>query len=368
MRSLLPRSLRGRIYLLVGLAFLPAVAILVYSYGQVRSLAAQIQEQEVQKMADVVAADYQRLVDETGSLLRGLARIEEIREGRNPACHRLLTSVLEANPRYTSLAVVDHDGYRLCGALDVEAPLYLGDRGYVIRAAGTGGFAMGSYQVGRITGRSTVGFAFPLYDEEGARRGVIVAALDLDQLSEYAPAAQLTGNTTLTLADRNGNVLLRIPGHDAWVGEAVPAAFPLGTDGVGGSALVQGIDLDGASRTFAVRALQGEGESPEGFIALGVDPAVIGEVEAIYGLNFLLLSLGLGVILILAWALGHYSILKPVEAIVAAEDALKEGDLQARIHMDRAPDELRRISRAFDEMAGRVQERESPGFTRGATE
>lgn len=360
MSAFLPRSLRGRIFLLIALAFLPAVLILAYSYAQVRSLTAERQEQEVLRMAEVVAADYQRLVDETGSLLRGLARVDEIREGRNPACDRLLTSVLEANPRYTSLAVIDPDGYRLCGALEAEAPLFLGDRSYVIRATGTSSFAVGNYQVGRITGRSTVGFAYPLTDTEGARRGILAAALDLEQLSEYAPAAQLGAETTLTLTDREGTVLLRLPDDVSWIGEAVPEDFPLGLDEAEQATLVRGTDLDGAARTFAVRALEGEGESPEGYLALGVDPEAVGEVEAIFGLTFLLLALGAGAVVVLAWLLGHYSVIRPVAAIVSAEDALKKGDLEARVRLEGGPEELRRIARAFDEMAERVQERERP--------
>lgn len=362
MDALLPSTLRGRVLFLIVLAFLPAVSILAYSYGELRELAERSEQQDALRMAEVVAADYQRLVDETRILLESLAGLDEIRNVDRDRCHRTLTQVLEANPRYTSLAVIDADGYRLCGALQVENPLYLGDRSYVMRATGTKRFAVGDYQIGRITGTPTVGLALPFLDEDGNVTGTLATSLDLEQLREHASSRQLPPGATLTLVDRSGMVLVREPGPREAVGTEIPEAFPTGAADTVVDSLMTGTDLDGSARTFAVRPLQGEGESPEGILALGIDPDQAGAVRQIFVRQLFALGAGALLVLVLAWVLGHRWIVRPVDAIVAAEDELRKGNLGSRVTLGGGPRELTRIARAFNEMASEIQTRsEGPG-------
>lgn len=357
MSFLLPHSLRGRLLLLVILAFLPAVALFAYANIQLRALMLDAREREVARAAEVSAADYRRLVDETRALLFALSQIDEVRMHQNPACDRLLSRVLEGSPRLTALAVVAMDGYRVCGAQSLESPLYLGDRSYVVRAMGTKRFAMGDYQIGRITGKPTVGVALPVLGDDGEIESILGTTLDLNFLAEHATSAELPEGSTYTVVDRSGTVLVRYPEREL-MGEKPDEQFPRVTEATETPAVVEGNDLDGVHRHFAVTPLLGEGSEPEGYLAVGLSEAATStEVDNIFRTHIGLLGFAAILLLLIAWGYGHSSILKQTSAILDAERRFAAGDLSARTSLTYGDDELGRIARTFDEMAQRIQDR-----------
>jgi HAMP domain-containing protein len=358
MASLPPHSLRGRLLLLVVLAFIPAVGLFIYANLQLRRVMVEAGEEELLRSAEVISADYRRLIDETRALLFALSGIEEVRDYRNPDCDRLLARVLEGTPRQTALAVIALDGYRVCGAQSLDAPLYLGDRSYVMRAMGTKRFAVGDYQVGRITGKPTVGLAYPVLDEQGDIVCVLATTLDLNRLAEHASGAELPEGSTFTLLDRAGRVLVRFPEAER-VGEVpgpdFPPVRPLSVE----PTVVEGVDLDGADRNFAITPLLGEGSEPEGYLAVGLsEGSAAANVNRMFRTDLGLLGFSAILLFLIAWGYGHSSILRQTSAIIEAERRFAGGDLSARTGLEYGDDELGGIARAFDEMASRIQARQ----------
>ena len=360
MSGFVPRTVRGRVVFLICVAFLPSIAVSWYAYGEVKSLAVEATEQELLRAADVTASDFEGMVDEGRAMLFALAQNEEVGRYERPACDLLLGRVLAASPRYTALAVIDPDGYRVCGAVSLENPLYLGDRSYVIRATGSRRFAVGDYQVGRITGKPTVGLAYPVYDDEDGLVSVLATTLDLTLLAENASEAQLPADATYTLSDLSGNVLVRYPPDTAWVGSKLPATFPAAVDpDPSMTEIATGEDLDGLARLFAVAPLRRPGGRAVGYLAVGVpEAAAAAPLARILGTELSLLAFSLALLVLAAWAMGHYSILARTDAIVEAERRLAEGDLSARTGVEYGDDELGRLARTFDEMAAKLEERD----------
>jgi hypothetical protein len=102
------------------------------------------------------------------------------------------------------------DGYVVASGLPTTNRIYLGDRDYFKLARDTQKFAMGAYQVGRITGKATLNLAYPIKDRlTDQLRGVIYAALDLNWLNQHAARAELPDGSTLTVVDRHGTILVR---------------------------------------------------------------------------------------------------------------------------------------------------------------
>jgi len=99
-----------------------------------------------------------------------LAEFPEIRDGAPGQCNRRLASVLNHTPQYTTLTLIGMDGYLACGSLTVDGGLYLGDRTYFTRANATSRFSVGDFAVGRITGKPTLGVAYPILEEAGELR------------------------------------------------------------------------------------------------------------------------------------------------------------------------------------------------------
>lgn len=360
MSGLFPRTVRGRVVLLVVLAFLPSIVLTWYAYSEIRTLAFEAVDQELIRIADATAADFERMVDEGRAMLFSLAQIEDVARYRRPECDQLLGRMLAASPRYTALAVIDPEGYRACGAISLENPLYLGDRSYVLRAEGTRGFAVGDYQVGRITGKATVGLAYPIYDEDDNLLSVLGTTLDLALLGENASDAQLPPGATYTLSDLSGNVLVRYPQAADWIGEPLPESFPAASlEQPREGAIAEGQDLDGVRRRFAVTPLVRPEGQPAGYLSVGIPAAAAtARLNQIVGNQLSLLGLSAALLLLAAWALGHFSILNRATAIIEAERRIAGGDLTARTGVEYDEDELGELARGFDAMAERLEERE----------
>ena len=66
-----------------------------------------------------------------------------------------------------------------------------------------------------------------------------------------------------------------------------------------------------------------------------------------------------GLVLVLGWIGSRYLVLRPIQALVNFTARLGAGDHSARTGLPRARDELRQLTRAFDQMAEALQQREA---------
>src|SRR5882724_8465447 len=215
-------SLRARLLLLVLLAVIPAWGLTLYTNLEERQLRkAQVQEQAM-RLSRLVSADHERLIEDARRLLVSLARLPAVRDPNRAACNALFADLITQHSSYTNLGIVDADGNVFCSAFPMTGQIYVGDRVYFRRALETRDFAIGEYQVGRITGKASVNFGYPLLDDAGLVRAVVVAALDLAWLNELASQAGLPSGSMLTVIDRNGRILSRYPDDGKWVGKLMP--------------------------------------------------------------------------------------------------------------------------------------------------
>ena len=143
-----------------------------------------------------------------------------MRRPDSATCSALLAELLAGYPHHANLGAISTDGELTCSALPTSGRIYLGDRAYFKRALATRDFAAGDYQVGRITGKSTLNFGYPVLDDGGKVSGVVYAALDLAWVNRMASEAKLSQGSTLALLDAQGTVLARYPDADTWVGKS----------------------------------------------------------------------------------------------------------------------------------------------------
>lgn len=313
----MPEALRAhlqtRLFVLVLLAFLPALFLFVYSGRQTQALQRRIVDEQLSRSAAVASVEYDRLLAEAESLLGVLARVPAIRDGTSGECDRLLREALRVTPQYTTLSRIGLDGYLQCGSLTPEQGLFLGDRAYFTLATTLGQFATGDYALGRITGKPGVGVALPI-TQEGETRGVLAASIDLTRLATNALSAELAEGMSLTVLDRNGQVLVRQPIRpdpviEDSIGTMRGEDFPGMPEGQG-ITLADGVDLDGLPRRFAVAALGGSGEG-RGYVVIGADRnALTSELESITRSQRWVLLVAAVLLAVLAWIWGHYFLVR----------------------------------------------------------
>ncbi|HSG09710.1 MAG TPA: cache domain-containing protein [Longimicrobiales bacterium] len=305
-----------RLLALVMVAFLPAVVLFGLANSNLRQHEREQQEDQLVQIATLAALEYERLIKDSHQLLSVLAEFPEIRIGSSAECGRRLASVLSHTPQFTTLSLIGADGYMTCGSLPVDGSLYLGDRAYYLLATTNGQFSVGEYALGRITGKPTVGVAFPLASEPQQRvQKVLAASLDLSNLGSYSPRT-LPAYVTFTVLDRNGRVLVRKPaghapiGNDS-LGAQAPENFPQLPAEAGGPELMAGTDLDGVSRLFAIAPLRGGGLRPQGYVVVGKEEVMLlAEMESAASRELRFLGLAGGALVLLTWLLGHYGLVR----------------------------------------------------------
>src|SRR5262249_1776407 len=159
--------------------------------------------------------------------------------------------------------------------IPVTGQVYAGDRAYFRRVVETREFAIGEYQIGRITGKAAVNFGYPVLDDAGQIIAVVAVALDLDWLNELASEAELPPGTMLAVIDRNGTILSRYPDAGKWVGKLMPESPVLNAILTQqGNGTVDAPGTDGIPRLFSFAPFGGTAQSASAYVSVGIPAAV----------------------------------------------------------------------------------------------
>ncbi len=351
----LPASLRVRLLALLGVAFLPLVALAVFTAVQQWQIALESSRSEVLRIALLAAANQQRVLEGTRELLDTLARSPDVRSPDAARCQRFLQSLSGSHAWYLNLGVIGSDGYLRCRS--GPAPrVYLGDRDYFRSALQTADFSVGTVQVGRLTGRKSVVVGRALTSDDAEPIGVLYAALDLNALNRRASETQMPDGATLTIFDRNGVVITRTPDSEKWIGKPAPDRDLVATALLGKPGwferharpshhLVAYAPVDGFSK-------------PEMFVAVEVpERAVVGAVTR----ALIVFLTGLAVVsaaaMALAWIAGSALVVRPIRAIIDAASTVAGGNLSGRTGLKHGRGELGELAVAFDGMAQSLEQR-----------
>jgi signal transduction histidine kinase len=350
-------SVRARLLLLVLLAVIPALGLTLYTNLEERQLRkTQVQEQAM-RLSRLVSADHERLIEDARQLLVTLAAFPAVRDRNRAACNTLFADLLARRSSYANLAVVDADGNVICTALPMTGQVYVGDRVYFQRALETRDFAIGEYQVGRVTGKATLNFGYPVLDDAGHVRAVVVAALDLAWLNELASQAGLPPGSMLTVIDRNGTILSRYPDDGKWVGKLMPESLVLKailTQQGNGTTEAPGTDV--IPRLFSFAPFGGRAQSANAYVSVGIPAAVaFAGANQILARNLAALGLVAGLALAAAWVGGNLFIVRQIQALVRATKRVAAGELGVRTGLPQGQGELSQLAGAFDQMADSLE-------------
>src|SRR5215468_4365511 len=346
-------SLRTRLLLLVLLAALPALVLTLSTNLEERQLRKALVHEDAMRLSRLVSADYERLIEEARQLVVSLARLPAVRARHRPACHALFTDLLTQHASYANLGVIDADGQVLCSALPITDQVYLGDRVYFRHAVETRDFAVGEYQVGRITRKATVNFGYPVIDDAGQLRAVVFAALDLAWLKALASQAGLPPGAMLTVIDRHGTILSRYPDEGTWIGQRMPE--PLVVHAMlshQGNGMTDAPGTDGIPRLFSFAPFGSAAQSANAYVSVGIPAAVaFAGVNRILARNLAILALVAGLALAAAWVGGNLFVVRQIQALVGATKRVAAGELSVRTGLTQGQGELSQLAGAFDQMA-----------------
>ncbi len=349
------KTLLARLVLLVSFALVPALAFQAYGESRARHTRQLLVEEEALRLVRLVSSEQQRILDGAEQVLATISGAPAVQDNDPAACQRLLANLMEHAPRYNSAAVIGLDGHPVCAPVPFDRGINVSGSSYFPAALKTGGFVIGEYAIGRISGKPGLHMARPLINRNGTVAGVVHVTLDLGWLGEQLKHLALPQGAVASVVDRNGTVLARYPDGMHFVGEPIPAAnrFALAGDKPAifqmtslGQPLIVGYSPPGAD--------------PKGLlIKVGLDRDVTFAAmtqENREGL-VLIFAGGLAALLITALAGGRL-IRRPLEKLLDVADRWRGGDFTARTGLRPDRSEFGRLAAAFDRMAVAQEVRE----------
>lgn len=363
-------SLRVRLILLVLLAVLPALGLIVYSAVEQRRLGTEAAKLEAVRLVRVVSSMNERMLEGVRQLLITLSQIDSVRNRNSAECNVLFSNVMRLQPVYANIGGIRLDGSVFASAVPVAEPVNLADRPYFQDAINRRDVSLGTYQFGRITRKSSVNVAYPIFDFSNRLAGVIFAALDLSWMRNVVTNADLPQNVSLTLSDSKRVTLFRHPDPEGkYIGHSLEEFYPsrtfverpLNEYMQERTSAEPRLSRDGTWRLYAHGPIEhrmvGANERPPR-VTVGVPLAVAyGEANRVLWRNLSFLGAVTLMALVAAWYAGDAFVLRRVRSLVDAAQKLKRGNLSARTGAGEGAGELHYLARVFDEMADSLQQR-----------
>ncbi|MGH9194173.1 MAG: ATP-binding protein, partial [Acidimicrobiia bacterium] len=351
-------SLRVRLALLVMAAAVPALLFVLFNFIEQRRETTADAYGNALRVARAVAADQDQLIESTRQFLTAMALHPQVRSLDGKICSALAAKLL--SPIFANIGVATPDGNIFCSALPLEGPVNNADRAYFIRAMESRKFAIGDFQIGRITHLPTINAGYPVLDQAGRIVAVAFAALDLRQISESLAKTDLPNGSTVTVIDAYATVLARFPDAQQWVGKTVDESpifkALLSTKGEG---TAQTAGLDGVRRLYGFATLPSPSGAGAIYVSVGIPTAVAFGPATRQLLHF---GIAIGIValamLVITLVTSNGLILRPIDALVQAATRLSKGDLAARTGEKVRTGELGQLARVFDEMAETLQRRD----------
>lgn len=350
--------LTTRLFALVALALLPALVIQAYNEFALRNSRQNAAHEQALSAARGVATVLDRFVEGIRQVLVAVAETPAIRDENPARCTAYLQGIAKSYPAYMLLAVNDAEGRTVCNSFGgAPGANSNAGRAYFQRAMATNAFAVGDQVIGVETKRRSLHFALPIPDAAGKPGGVVLVSLDLDWLTSHLSTGLLPPEATLTVLDRPGTVLVRVPDEAGWAGKPPPDDFKAVLTAPA-DRVIERPGLDEHLRLFGI--VHPGGHLSGLTVAVGLSHAIVfADIDAATRRGFVLIGLGALLAFFAAWFAGRELIRKPVSALIAAAERWRHGDWSARTDLVNGSSELHHLGTAFDRMAADLSQRDA---------
>jgi signal transduction histidine kinase/CheY-like chemotaxis protein len=339
-----------RLLVLLAAAILPAMAALLYVQIGLRHERSERVTEGALHQAELLSADVETLIDGARQLSVTLSHLNSAQQLVGD-CGDQLAGLRVSLPSYALLEIVDGAGHIVCAAGQYA--------GVVLQPQIAAALQSGQFSVGRYTAPPGLPAMLPMvqpFQATGQRRGAVVAALDLDWLRRRLQRFRTSPVNSISVADADGTLLLRLPDPARWIGHKVTGdatdlinATEPGTRDI--------VGLDGVARTVGYVPAPLTGGI---YVAYGVYlPNALTAIDRAAQRGYVLIAVGAALSLLLMLLITRRLVHAPTEALLDAAQRWSLGDLAARARL-RAPErsEFGRLATAFNFMAEALETRQ----------
>jgi signal transduction histidine kinase len=347
-------GLTGRLFFLVVIAVLPALVIMAVNEFSLRRAREDDFRQQVVQTTKQFGEEIKEERNGAEHLLVALSQLDAVKLRHSGHCNTLFAQLKSRFDSYSRLGAADTQGRIYCMS-GPTSETSVAETEFFKRAMAQDGLAVGNYRIDPTTGDKLINFALRFADDHGAVAGVVFVGLDLAWLSEHLKERDLPPSASIMIADREGNIIARLPHPEALVGKNMRKSHEAIMDG-DTAGWEEAVGMDGITRIFGyVPAaltpkdffLSAGQSKAEAFAAIdsaserGVAWIVFGLIAAMYA----------------AWIGSRKFIQRPIDNLLEATTAWRRGDLDARVRVADSASELGRLGLAFNTMADALRTR-----------
>ncbi len=331
---------------------LPALLVSAYFAHEQRQEVMREELARTLSLASVLADGERRFVQHAELLLSLLTQINVLKQSATLSgeCAQILYQLLAAKPEYINLGIIDQSGDVLCSALPWAKSTSLKDRLYFNQALLHKTFAIGEYQIGRISGRPSLNIGYPIKLTRGD--GVIYIALDLERfLRHWAHEMAVPEQIAAIVTDRENRILASVPMQSGRIGATFEPALTLSRQAEGRLGIYERQEAGESILYVARPVMAAQANSIPVTLYLRVPKAVVyAPFKALLWRQIMILSL-LTMILLLGirWAI-EVMVLRDVRQLVGATRSLASGDYSVRTNLKAEQGEIGLLGQTFDEM------------------
>src|SRR5271157_2152526 len=240
-------GLTGRLFLLVILAVVPALVIQTWNEYDQRIARENDIRQKVIEFTGQFGEEIGVLREGARQLLLVLAQLDPVKFHQPDACSGLFSQLKSRFSNYSLLGAADTSGRVFCASGPVSSSVK--DQVFFARAMAQPGLAVGNYWVDPADGQKMIHFAERFEGSDGHVAGVVFAGLDLGWLSDHLRERGLSPTTSILIADREGNIISRLPNPEALIGKNMRKSHEGIMDG-DTTGWEEAVGVDGATRIF----------------------------------------------------------------------------------------------------------------------
>jgi two-component system, sensor histidine kinase and response regulator len=341
-------ALTGRILILVIFAVVPALVIQAWNEYDLRiAREADIRQQVVQTTKQF-GEEIGELREGARQLLLALAQLNTVKTRQPGACSPLFSKLKARFANYGLLGAADTSGRIFCTSEPTSYPS-VADQPFFQRAMAQPGLAVGNYWVDPANGQRMIHFAERFEDDDGHIAGVVFAGLDLVWLSGHLKERGLPPSASILIADREGNIIARLPHPELLVGKNMRKSHEAIMDGEK-PGWEEAVGVDGTTRIFGYvpPALPPK----DFFLSAGQTKAeAFAAIDTATRRGIGLILAGLLAAVYAAWAGGRNFIRRPIEGLLSVTGEWRNGNYAARARLEDRSSEIGRLGAAFDDMA-----------------
>jgi diguanylate cyclase (GGDEF)-like protein len=354
-------GIRARLVLLALILVGPLMLDRVRSLETMRAKQVAQTSSEFSQLAEHTAEAQREVISSVQAVLKSAAYIHTAAAGIGRSCAIMRASLQVDLPWIRTISVVGKDGKIQCSTAPSFVGLDLSDRDYFKRALETHGFVVSDYLFSRASKQPIIIAAYPVSAIDGGDEAVMIAAINLDWMSQIMSHLGGRAGVSAVLVDSEGTVLATSSDQASMVGRPLEnrallsaiAAKETTPDGKTGSASVTAPDGTRHAVSFARVGSTGSR------LVVSFDEAKIAtsanrEIRTAYlQLAFVCLFVLLG-----ALVAAERIIIQPITMMAAIAQRFGRGDWSAREARIGLPAEFNPLARAFNAMAAKLGERE----------